>query len=143
MPELPNTKHEAFCQARFKGLSQLEAYKVAGYKPDDGAASRLSKEKPIIARIAELQRKMAARAEVTVEMICDHLDEAIKIARKAKSSGQMTAAAVAKAKLYGLMTERSVVSVTHNYAQMTEEELRFEIAAIHAEARALKPGVQH
>jgi hypothetical protein len=33
--------------------------------------------------------------------------------------------------------------MNHNYAQMREEQLRYEIAAIHAEARAIKSGVQH
>ena len=52
----------------------------------------------------------------------------------------MVAAITAKAKLFGLMTDRSVINVTSKYELMTEEELRFEIAAIHAEARALKSG---
>jgi phage terminase small subunit len=47
------------------------------------------------------------------------------------------------AKHLGMFVDRSVVTMNHNYALMTEEELRFEIAAIHAEARSLKAGVQH
>jgi hypothetical protein len=47
---------------------------------------------------------------------------------------------MAKAKLCGLAG--SVVTMNHNYASMTGEELRFELAAIHAEARALKMGVK-
>ena len=75
--------------------------------------------------------------------MCDQLDVDRAFAYKMKAPAAAIAATIAKAKLFGLMTERSTVNVTHNYATMTEEELRFEIAAIHAEARALKAGVQH
>jgi hypothetical protein len=143
MPILKNPKYEAYAQARFKGLSQDESYKLAGYKPDRGAAHRMSTLPLIVARVEELQARLAKKAEVTVETIVAELDAAIRQARKLKQVGVMVNAINSKAKLYGLFVERSVVSVTHNYAQMTEEELRFEIAAIHAEARALKPGVQH
>ena len=52
----------------------------------------------------------------------------------------MVSASMAKAKLSASTVERSVVTMNHNYSQMTEEELRDEIAAITAEARALKSG---
>jgi hypothetical protein len=44
------------------------------------------------------------------------------------------------AKHLGMFVDRSVVTMNHNYAQMTEEELRSEIAAIHQQARAIKQG---
>lgn len=47
------------------------------------------------------------------------------------------------AKHLGMFVDRSVMTMNHNYSQMSEEELRFEIAAIHAEARALEAAVRH
>ena len=91
----------------------------------------------------ELQEGRAEKFEVTVESMARQFDEDRTFAYTCKNPGAAVAATLAKAKLFGLMTDRSVVNVTHNYAMMSEEELRFEIAAIHAEARALKAGVQH
>ena len=143
MPALENPKHEAFCQARHKGMTKDQAYKDAGYKPSRTAAHRLSTNVNIVARLKELQQKTAVNHEVTVDTIAAELDLAIQFARKYKHTAAMVAAINSKAKLFGLMTDRSVINVTSKYALMTEEELRFEIAAIHAEARALKPGVPH
>ncbi len=69
-------------------------------------------------------------------------DEDREFAIKCKVPSAAVAASVAKAKLFGLNVERSVVTM-HNYSQLSEAELRCEIAAIHAEARAIKAGVQH
>jgi hypothetical protein len=143
MPALPNPKHEAFCQARALGKTWAQAYVDAGYKPDDGAASRLSGNVRIQVRLMELQEVRAERHEVTVDSMAAQLDADRAFAYQCKNPAAAVSATLAKAKLFGLLTDRSVVNVTHNYAAMTEEELRFEIAAIHAEARALKAGVQH
>lgn len=55
MPVLDNPRHERFCQERAKGKSADEAYQLAGYKRDRGAASRLSAKVNVTARITELQ----------------------------------------------------------------------------------------
>lgn len=144
MPTLNNPRHEAFCQHRVAGKTQDEAYKLAGYRPDPGAASRLSRNVNVSRRLDELQAKAAAKVEVTVDTIAAQLDEDRAFAIKQGSPSAAVAASTAKAKLFGLMTDRQVVAVSHNYSMMTEQELRFEIAAIHAEARAIKAGVtQH
>ena len=45
-----------------------------------------------------------------------------------------------KAKLYGLGVDKSdsIPNINHNYASMTEEEVLFEIAAIHQNLRQIK-----
>jgi hypothetical protein len=53
------------------------------------------------------------------------------------------AASLGLAKLGGHMVERASVQVSHSYSSMTLEELKFELAALNAEARSIKPGVQH
>jgi phage terminase small subunit len=143
MPALQNARQERFCQLRLEGKTLEQAYAGAGYKPDKGAASRMAKKPDIQNRMQELHVKALGRTEVTVESMMEQFDEDRRFAIKLKNAGAAHAASVSKAKLFGLMTEKQSVQVTHSYATMSEEELRFEIAAIHAEARALKPGVQN
>lgn len=143
MPILKNPKHEAFCQARVLGKTLDESYYTAGYKPNRANAVRLNANENIVARIGELQSKTADRFEVTVEMIAAELDRHAAFAYECKQPSAAVAATLGKAKLFGLMIDRNLVNVTHNYSLMTEEELRFELAALNAEARSLKPGVQH
>jgi len=143
MPILKNTKQESFCQFRATGKTQTEAYALAGYKPSEHHAARLARNGKIADRIAELQARAATRAEETVESMAAQYDEDRAHALKLGQISAAVQATTGKAKLFGLFVEKSTVSVTHNYAMMTEEELRFEIAAIHAEARALKAGVKH
>ena len=76
MPILKNNKHELFAQALAKGKSQIEAYGLAGYKPDKGAASRLSTNVNVQACVSELKERAAKRAEITVGSLIEELDEA-------------------------------------------------------------------
>ena len=63
MPILPNPRHEAFAQARARGLSQDDAYAEAGYKPCRQNASRLMTNDDIRLRVEEIQANTAAKAE--------------------------------------------------------------------------------
>ncbi len=65
MPVLPNARHERFAQELAKGSSQTEAYLAAGYKGDKTAASRMSTNVNVQARVAELKEAIAERAEIT------------------------------------------------------------------------------
>jgi len=143
MGVLKNPKHEAFCQARALGRTQTEAYIDAGFKPNRQHAHRLATTGYIEDRIKELQNKTVEIFEITAAQIAKQLDEDRAFAKKCKQTGPMVQASIAKGRLAGLFIERTNVQVTHNYSQMTEEELRFELAALNAEARSLKPGVQH
>lgn len=62
MPVLPDPKHEAYAQAVAKGKSQTEAYKLAGYKGDRTAASRLSTNVNVRQRVDELTAQIAKKA---------------------------------------------------------------------------------
>ena len=143
MGPLKNSKRERFCQLRLEGKTLEQAYAGAGYNPDKGAACRMAKKPDIIQRMRELHVSALAKSEVTVESIAAQLDADRALAIKQKNPSAAVSATVAKAKLYGLMTDKAVVQVTHNYAMMSDEELNFEIAALYAEARSLKPGVQN
>jgi phage terminase small subunit len=67
MPGLSNQRHEAFAQGVAKGLTADQAYQEAGYNPSRSAASRLSTNVNIQARIAELVEAGAKRAEIDIE----------------------------------------------------------------------------
>lgn len=73
MPALSNARHEAFAQGVAKGLSASEAYIAAGYKESRSAASRLSANVNIEARIAELVGRGAEKAEVNVARVLNEL----------------------------------------------------------------------
>lgn len=84
-----------------------------------------------------LNTEHAARSKITVDTIISEHNEARELAKRINNPSAMVSASMAKAKLCGL------AGVTHNYNSMSDEELRFELAAIHAEARAIKAGVRH
>ena len=65
MAALKNARHERFAQELAKGKSASEAYRVAGYKPDDGNAIRLTGNDKVKARLAELSERIAEKAEWT------------------------------------------------------------------------------
>ena len=106
MPALKNPKHEQFAQELLKGVNAGDAYVSVGYKRDDGNASRLVQK--VQARVQELTRKSAARAEVTLASL---IQEAGEIQAAAIEDGAHSAAVqalTAKAKLSGHWIERAV-----------------------------------
>ncbi len=58
---LKNTRHERFAQELAKGSTIIGAYEAAGYKPDPGAASRLSRNANVQARCEELKARIAEK----------------------------------------------------------------------------------
>lgn len=111
MPALPNPKHERFAQGLAKGKSQAEAYSEAGYAGDFTAASRLSRNVKVKARLSELQERGAVRVELTLADIIDELDEARRAALAATTpqTGSAVAATMGKAKLLGLIVDKAEV----------------------------------
>ena len=63
MPVLPNQRHESFAQALAQGKTADEAYAQAGFKPNRGNATRLKAIESIRKRVAEIQRRVAEKAE--------------------------------------------------------------------------------
>ena len=139
---LSNPRWEAFVQARAKGMFADEAYALAGYRAHRQNAARLMTNDAIKARLAELQGSAAERAMVTIESIADQLDEDRRLAHQKGQAGAAVAASMAKAKLYGLDVERVQVEATHRFANLSDEELRFELGALLAKARGLRSQAQ-
>lgn len=117
MPALANPRHERFAQELAKGKSATEAYAEAGYEESRSAASRLSSNVNVQARVAEIQERAAAKTELTVATITERL---IRIADQAEALGEASGLAVARAsmmdaaKLNGLIIERTEnVNIEH------------------------------
>jgi len=124
MPVLKNARHERFAQELAKGKTATEAYTAAGYKGDRTAASRLSSNVNIAARVAELQSKTVKKAEITVQSLADELEEARAIALAEKQSSAAVSATMGKAKLFGFGIERRHLSGTVSVINITSEQLR-------------------
>lgn len=115
MPALSNPKHERFAQELAKGKSQAEAYTDAGYTGDRTAASRLSTNVNVVARVAELQGKAALRTEISIASATAHLLELAEMAKKLGDAPgiQASRASVMDAcKLNGLVIDQSKRELT-------------------------------
>jgi hypothetical protein len=123
MPILRNAKHEAFAQALAKGKTADEAYALAGYKPHRGNASTLRTNQNILDRLSELQAKVAAKVEVTVESLAGELEEARSLALKEKQTGAAVSATMGKAKLFGLGVENRKLSGSVQIITLTAKDL--------------------
>ena len=114
MGVLTNPKHELFAQGLAKGLTQAEAYERAGYVGDFTAASRLSSNVKVAARVAELQARAAARVEITVAGLTERL---LRLADTAESLGDASGVQASRAslmdaaKLNGLITDKAAVDL--------------------------------
>ncbi len=106
---LDNPRHELYAQELAKGASQTEGYVTAGYKPDAAAACRLSRK--VKFRVAELQNKAAERTITTIHDIAAQLDVDRKFARKHEAPAAAISATMGKAKVLGLLVEKTETKV--------------------------------
>jgi phage terminase small subunit len=121
MLALPNPRHEKFAQGLAEGKTAINAYEMAGYKPDRGAASRLSANVSIQARVAELQGKAAESAIVTLEGLIQEAAELQVAGLKLNQISAAVAALTAKAKLAGFWVDKQE-STNTNYVVSAEPE---------------------
>jgi hypothetical protein len=68
-----NLRHERFAQALAQGKTATESYALAGYKANDGNASRLKGNERISARVQEIVGRAADRPEVSLERVLREL----------------------------------------------------------------------
>jgi phage terminase small subunit len=109
---LKNARHERFAQELAKGKSQVEAYRVAGYRPNDGHAARLAGNGRIAERMAELKTRAAEKVIVTVADIAQQLDDDREFARLLKVPAAAVSATMGKAKVLGLLEDKTKVDIT-------------------------------
>lgn len=107
MPVLDNARHERFAQELAKGVSQVEAYRLAGYERNESHASRLVSNGKVAERVAELKQEAAAVAVITIHDIARQLDEDRDFARQLEAPGPAITATMGKAKVLGLLVEKT------------------------------------
>jgi phage terminase small subunit len=109
---LKNARHERFAQELAKGKSQVDAYATAGFKPNESHASRLVANGKVADRVRELKERAAAKTVVTVADIAQQLDEDRQFARELKQAAAAVSASMGKAKVLGLLEDKSKVDIT-------------------------------
>jgi hypothetical protein len=112
-------KQEAAAQAYIEnGGNQSEAYRTAydaENMQDDtiwSRASELFKNSKVAVRVLELQEEHRERHNVTVDTLTKELDEAKDLANDEKQPAAMTGAIMGKAKLHGLITDKTKSDIT-------------------------------
>jgi hypothetical protein len=123
MPVLQNPKHERFAQELAKGKTATESYALAGYKPDDGNATRLTGNDSIRQRIDELLGRAAEKAEVTIDWLRQMFLEDRALARELGQTSAAVSAMNSIGKLYGLMIDRKDVTIRKDVKELSDHEL--------------------
>lgn len=87
MPALKNTRREAYCQNRAKGMTKDAAYKAAGFSANRSNAVRTDSMPEVQARIAELQAATMQQTQEALKYdaisIFKRIDDIITEAREA------------------------------------------------------------
>lgn len=145
LPALKNPMWEAFVQNRAEGMPIGKAYMHAGYKVKDinvafVNGSRLLRNATVKNRYRELIEALAETMMVTRESLAAELDDAAHQAAELGQSSARVSALATKAKLFGLEAPNRNLNVNLNgtFNQLTDDELRFEVASMVNELRAVK-----
>lgn len=136
MPALKNPKHELFAQHWASGKTEIEAYELAGYKPDAANANKLTRNNQILARVREIQAKFEKRVEFTKADMVREFDENRTIAIAKEQMAAANAASATKAKVLGFVVEK-FKDVT-DLDGMNADELAAERARNDAEIAELR-----
>src|SRR5262245_2752043 len=140
MPILANPRHESFAQELAAGRSAAEAYEQAGYKPNYGNCIRLKGNERIVTRVAEIQRRGAVRAEVTIASLVRELEEERIEALRLGQTSAAVAATMGKAKVTGQIVDRAEIRQRDEFSLMTSEQLQESILSqLEAMGLALVP----
>ena len=110
-------KKEAFCQAYILCNNQSQAYRETydvkeGTKPETvwSNACQLMSDTKVAQRVYELQQVVQERTLVTVESLCEELEEARELALSTEQPSAVTGAVMAKAKLHGLDINKTEIA---------------------------------
>jgi hypothetical protein len=137
---LTPVKQELFVQELMRGTPQAQAYEKAGYKPNPGNASELASTEKISKRLAWLQQRQAARQGITIDSLCDELDEARAGAMNDKQYATAVSASLGKAKLMGLLIDRKESGKAGEFAHLSVDELRKQLKADLDASKAMRKG---
>ena len=122
MTPLANAKHERFAQALAKGETADAAYVAAGFTANRGNAARLNANESVRKRVGELQERAAEKVETTIADIVSQLDEDRMFAISLEAPAAAIAATMGKAKVLGLIIDKSKVDVNATMALVVMSE---------------------
>ena len=134
-------KQEAFCIAIIKGMSQADAYRSAynaGSMKNETIqkrASELMSDGEVAGRVEELRAPIVEEAQYALKDAMDEAREAFDVAKGKENGGAMVAAVALRAKLNGLLIDRSEVK-TGPLDNLEHDEIRALNAAISAIEKA-------
>jgi hypothetical protein len=130
MPALTNPRHEKFAQELAVAKSATEAYQQAGYKSNYGNSIRLKRNERVVTRVSELQSRGATHAEVTIGSLVAELEDARQLAITQKQASAAVAAIMGKAKITGLITDKSEINSKVELSSNDMELARWIVAKL-------------
>lgn len=121
-------KQERFVAEYLKDLNAKQAAIRSGYSPKtaEQQGSRLLRNAQVAAAVRRGQKRVAKKAEITVESLHAELEQARALGLKTKQASAAVAATMGKAKLAGLLVDRhkhSGVIGTYDLSKLTDEQL--------------------
>jgi hypothetical protein len=121
-------KQQRFVQEYLKAQNATQAAIRAGYseKTAKQQGSRLLNVPPIAAAVRAGQKRVAAKAEVTVDSLMAELEQARRMALKEKQPSAAVTATMGKGKLAGLLVEKrhhTGAIGTYDLSKITDDEL--------------------
>ena len=128
-------KQEAFCQAIVVEGTQAAAYRIAypkSVKWKDSTvhskASIMMADGNIVARVNVLRERAMKKHDTTVETLITELEEARQMGISTEQAASMTGATMGKAKILGLITDKTQVTLI----SPADELIRLKQLAKHA-----------
>ena len=122
-------KQEKFCQSFIETENGSESYKKVYNveKMSDGSVyvevSRLFDNPKITLRLEQLRAKHAEDNSVTVKSLTDELEQARAVGKKEGQAGGMVSATMGKAKLHGLIMDRSHVETFNMTPEVVKDDI--------------------
>ena len=136
-------KQERFCQAYIETGNASEAYRQAYDAENMKAetvhvkASELHVNGKIAVRLEQLQAEHRERHDVTVDTLTEELEAARTLAVKNKQAGAAVQAVMGKAKLHGLLVDKSEHGAPGQFAHLSDEQLIARIKKLDKKVRPL------
>lgn len=133
MPILKNSRHEKFAQGLASGMSAVEAYEKAGYKPHRQSACNLRTNTDITDRVEELKQAAAQEANIDRAYILKFLHD---IAIEAREAGQFAPSTNAIVKVGEEALDMFIAKskAEHTFKGEPNELTKEQLAAIAAQA---------
>ncbi|MBS4799358.1 MAG: terminase small subunit [Stenotrophomonas maltophilia] len=121
-------KQQRFVLEYLKDQNGTQAAIRAGYSESTARqqGSRLLTDARVLAAVRAGQKKVAKKAEVTVDSLMAELEQARKLALKEKQASAAVTATMGKGKLAGLLVEKhkhSGAIVTYNLKDLSDDDL--------------------